>query len=152
MGLLSYNPETGVFRWKISKSGVKSSRVSGCFDKDGYLRIGVNGAVYKAHRLAWLYVYGRFPMGQIDHVNGKRDDNRIDNLRECSAHQNGQNKIRIKRGASGFRGVYKSGNKWEARISAQSRIVYLGLFATREEAFAARLEAEKHHQPFRARF
>ena len=74
--LLRYEYETGLF--------IKVGQIAGCLCKDGYVTIGVNSHNYKAHRLAWVMVYGDYPDGEqpfIDHINGKRGDNRIENLR-----------------------------------------------------------------------
>ena len=74
-GLLRYEPEAGVFRWKINGD------VAGKIDGLGYIVITACGKKYLAHRLAWFFIHGYFSEYQIGHVNGKRDDNRIKNLR-----------------------------------------------------------------------
>ena len=80
--LLDYNPETGLFTWNVYNN-IKNKTTAGTFN-DGYIQIKIKQKIYQAHRLAWLYVYGEWPKGQIDHINGIRDDNRIENLRDVT--------------------------------------------------------------------
>ena len=104
--LLSYDPKTGDFRWRVSRGGgVRAGDLAGTLHSGGYWQIYVNNRLYLAHRLAWLYVYGKWPDKGIDHKNGIRTDNRICNLREATASQNGANKGRLTRNTSGFKGV-----------------------------------------------
>lgn len=89
--LLEYDPISGVFRRKINIGGAKIGDIAGTDNGDGYMKIRVAGKSYKAHRLAWLYVMGRWPKNDIDHINGVRCDNRIINLREATRAENKQN-------------------------------------------------------------
>jgi hypothetical protein len=90
---LHYDPETGYFTWLASKRGVKKGSRAGCLNVHGYTFIGLNYTDYLAHRLAWVYVNGEIPDGLfIDHINGKRNDNRIENLRLATPMQNGNNR------------------------------------------------------------
>ena len=82
--LLYYDPYSGIFTWKISSGNMPAGSAAGCLSPEGYIRITIAGKKYKAHRLAWFYVYGYFPENQVVHLNGARDDNRISNLREVS--------------------------------------------------------------------
>ncbi len=83
--LLHYDPETGEFRWLTSSSNrAPMGTIPSNLSSDGYLRIRVAGKQYRAHRLAWLYVYGKFPSEHIDHINHDILDNRIENLRDSS--------------------------------------------------------------------
>lgn len=79
---------------------------NGSFDKDGYLIIKIKGKQYKAHRLVFAYFNGRFPHGEIDHINRNRADNRIENLRECTRQQNVENTTRIPNPKTGVIGIY----------------------------------------------
>lgn len=133
---LSYNPETGLFARK-NHFRLNSDGSVGTVQKKGYRAIMVLHRLYRAHRLAWLYVYGEFPNDQIDHINGNRDDNRIANLRVVNAHQNACNK-RSPAGLNPHIGVTKKKRKnqfrWCARIMVNKKAKHLGYFNTVEEA------------------
>jgi len=144
--LLHYDPETGIFTWKVRTSrSVKVGDVAGCPNGDGYLQVWIQSRLYKAHRLAWLYTYGEWPTDQIDHINRIRTDNRISNLREATNKQNHQNKSKPSNNTSGHPGVswYKRDSKWKAKITHNQKHIHLGYFATIEEALSARKAAEK---------
>lgn len=149
--LLIYDPETGAFTWRTQFNNcVKKGSLAGTLCTSGYVLICLDGRRYKAHRLAWLYVYGRFPSKDIDHINRVRSDNRILNLREASDHQNGQNRSINKNNKSGFKGVcwHKATGKWQASIRVNYKTIHLGLFDTIELAAKARKEAEALHFTF----
>ncbi|HEY7297856.1 MAG TPA: HNH endonuclease [Xanthobacteraceae bacterium] len=112
----------------MSRGAVRAGAQAGYSRVDGYVRIQIDGAIYAAHRLAWLYVHGKHPTAEIDHRNGNPADNRIANLRECSRWQNARN--RGGRSPSGFKGVSADRSKWRARIKVDGRIINLGLFST----------------------
>lgn len=144
--VLHYDPATGVFTWKVrTSSRVKVGDVAGCPDGHGYLCIMVGSRLYRAHRLAWLYVYGNWPEDQIDHINRNRSDNRISNLRGVTNKQNLQNASKYSHNTSGHAGVswYKRISKWQAKITHNQKDVHLGYFSVLEEAIAARKAAEK---------
>jgi HNH endonuclease len=138
--LLQYDPELGTFAWRSSRSGQKA-RV-GCI-KDGYLVIRLLGRVYRAHRLAWLYAHGHWPAHQIDHIDGDRLNNQLDNLRDVTRAENSQNRDTA--------GVYRRGNTWRALIGAggvaHKQTVHLGSFRSKEEARAAYLHAKSMMHP-----
>src|SRR5690606_33911522 len=90
--LLDYDPTTGIFTRRVSRGGMKKGSVAGFTSVKGYTVIGVDGKLYSAHRLAWLYVYGVMPR-EIDHRNRVKTDNSILNLREASRAMNNQNKV-----------------------------------------------------------
>jgi HNH endonuclease/AP2 domain len=138
--LFHYDPETGVFTRRVSRQGQhgKVGDIAGGIKPSGYRVIWI-GANYMAHRLAWLYVHGTWPDGQLDHINRARDDNRIANLRAVACTENIQNRGRQGNNASGFKGVFraKGNRRWTAQITANGKQMHLGTFASPEEAHAA---------------
>ena len=144
--ILDYEPETGIFTRKVSTARrVKVGDVAGCPDGRGYLLIQAQSRLYRAHRLAWLYVYGTWPTDQIDHINRIRTDNRIANLRDVSHKQNMQNASKPSNNTSGHPGVswHKQKSKWQARIAHNYKQIHLGYFTGIEDAITARKAAEK---------
>ena len=144
---LDYDPTTGVFtRIKITSNSVSIGDIAGCL-RDGYIRIKLHATAYSAHRLAWCYVYGEFPRGEIDHINGKRSDNRIENLRDVSAKTNSKNRKTRKDNGTGFLGVtQKEGKgKYRARIHVGGKELYLGCFEKISDAVKARVDADETH-------
>ena len=144
--ILDYDPATGAFTWKISNSNrVKVGSVAGSQSDKGYLCIRVCSRRYKAHRLAWLYVYGVWPEDQIDHINRNRADNRISNLRDVSHKQNHQNTGKPRNNTSGHTGIgwHKQSSKWVVQIIHNQKKIHLGYFTNIEESIAARKAAEK---------
>ena len=138
--LLHYDPATGYFSWRIRLSPKCKLGVPLTGPKqNGYVLITIDGLVYRAHRLAWFYVHGRWPANQIDHRNGVRHDNRIDNLREADSLLNNQNRhVAQRRSKSGVLGVTSAAyNRFVAKIHHSGRVEYLGTFDTPEEAGAA---------------
>lgn len=144
---VNYDPETGVFTWKMRKCTVKNK--VGVKQKAGYIVIRVNTICYYAHRLAWLYMTGEWPSDQIDHINSNRADNRWINLREADHTINAQNLKRARADNKvGLLGVVQIPNKkFRARIWIQAKEKHLGYFHTPEEAHAAYLTAKrKYHE------
>jgi hypothetical protein len=144
--VLSYNPPTGVFRWKISRSGVKKGDVAGGQMQTGYRLIGIDGERYLAHRLVWIYVYGHFPF-EIDHIDGDKMNNSFSNLRDVTRVENSRNR-RIKKGnKSGSTGVSwdKVNRKWRATIKVDYKQKNIGRFLSIEEAMLARKAAEAEY-------
>lgn len=144
--LLSYAPETGVFRWLLPQSNrAKAGLVAGCISKaSGYRLIRVDGRLYRAHRLAWLYMYGHEPSDQIDHINCDRSDNRISNLRDVSRDLNAQNRrVARKDSGTGLMGVMRNGDRWAAQIRVNGQRLCLGTFDTPEQAHQRYVEAKR---------
>jgi hypothetical protein len=108
----------------------------------------VNQELILAHRLAWMLYYGREAPGMIDHRNGDRQDNRIENLRIATHSQNGANARRHSRNTSGLKGAswMPKRGKWQASITVRNKQIGLGYFDTKEEAHAAYLIAAREHQ------
>jgi hypothetical protein len=151
--LLDYDQSTGVFRWKYTMGGsAKAGTVAGSTDSKGYRQIKVNGRLYLAHRLAWLYVHGESPAGDLDHIDRNPSNNAIANLRPCTHAENHQNTGLRSDSSSGVTGVsfVKSSGKWLAYINVNGKRVRLGLFGTIEEASAARAKAKAEHHTFGA--
>jgi len=140
--LLSYDPETGIFRWKISRRGVLVGTIAGSTRKDLYVMIRVLGADYLAHRLAWLYVYGYFPENFIDHIDRNPSNNTIVNLREVTQSCNIRNSKGRLGTISGIKGVSVFRGFWDAKIFVDGRNVRLGCFSSKTLAAKARYEAE----------
>jgi hypothetical protein len=139
--VLKYEPDTGNFFW-LDKPHVPKNTPAGCHDKKGYMRIFVDGREYRAGRLAFLYMYGRFPYPCVDHINGIRDDDRIENLREVTNRQNLQNKAVHRAGR--LPGAQKDrGGKWRSECWNGSNRRFLGIFATEQEAHKAYMAACK---------
>ena len=139
----------GRFLWwrKKPTNNVDMSRPAGSIDGLGYRVITVNGKQHKAHRLIFLFVHGRWPKYEIDHINHDRDDNRIENLREATRPENGRNRSPYKNNSSGVVGVCwnKPSKKWQARIRVNGKLIHLGYFHCKEEAARARKEAERRY-------
>lgn len=112
---------------------------------NGYRLVTVYGSRFYAHRLAFLYMLGRWPIGEVDHINGSPDDNRWENLREATHQQNGRNVKTPKDNTSGVKGVYwaRERQKWAAQITVNRKTIHLGRFKTIEEAKAARENRER---------
>lgn len=145
--LLSYDQGTGVFTWRVRMNNLAAGAVAGCLGSRGYWRIKVNKRIYQAHRLAWLYVHGLWPNGDIDHVDGERANNVISNLRDVSQSVNGQNQRRAhsKNKSSGLLGVSANRGRWRAQILVAGKNITLGRFDTPELAYSAYLAAKREH-------
>lgn len=141
--LLHYEPETGILTWKERRRGITQNAEIGYKDSHGYRSATIARKPYKAHRLAWFYMTGTWPI-QIDHINHIRDDNRWCNLREViSTKEQNQNLSLRRDNASGYHGVYwdYKNLSWQVTLSTK----YLGRFKTKEQAIAARKAAEITH-------
>ena len=139
---LIYDKVTGVF----SRKG----KVAGWVNKNGYRYVSFNGRRKLAHRLAWEFVYGSAPNGEIDHINGNRDDNRIDNLRIATHQENAHNMATPpKHNTSGLLGVsyYKRDRCWSAYIKVNGRKRHIGYYPTAELAHAAYVQAKNNMHP-----
>jgi hypothetical protein len=155
---VSYDPETGEFRWKpLPPTTVAArSRNARCGsgradrqDRDRYRVIKIDHQTYAAHRLAWLYMTGEWPALEIDHANLNKSDNRWQNLRLATRSQNQANRAVRAVNKTGFKGVHQKGRKYVAQLTFQQRVIYLGQHDTPEAAFAAYSEAsERYHGAF----
>lgn len=150
--LLNYEPDTGVFTWRVTRNGISpKGSTAGRVDTKGYVQIKIFYREYSAHRLAWFYVNGEWPTGELDHSNRVRHDNRIENLRLATRSQNAANRALQSSSKTGIKGVHwhKRDRRWEARITVNGRRTHLGQFAHIEDAAAAyRVAAEQHFGNF----
>jgi hypothetical protein len=142
--LLTYDPDTGLFIRRVNRQGRwgKAGTVAGHINPHGYRVIWI-GANYMAHRLAWLYVHGALPEGQLDHINQDKTDNRMENLRLVTHAENMQNRPHQRNNVSGFKGVApcRRTGRWQALICSNNKQIHLGFFDTPELAHAAYCEA-----------
>ncbi|MBS6034018.1 MAG: HNH endonuclease [Pantoea sp.] len=136
-----YDPESGLFTWSENcKSKWCRGKPAGSVSKaHGYITLWVNGGNYYAHVIAWLYMTGKMPEGDIDHADGDRANNKFSNLREASRSQNMANLKLNSKNSSGYKGVHYVArvNKWVASIGDGGRNCHLGYFKTKEAAASA---------------
>ena len=147
--VFDYDCESGLMFWKIKSGPVLPGRMVGSRHCEGYLETRYAGFRYLVHRLAWLIHFGRWPVNDIDHINGIRDDNRISNLRDVTRSINLQNMRRAKANSKAkLLGVNKQdGGSWGARIKSNGKTILLGTYKTPELAHAAYLKAKSLHHP-----
>jgi hypothetical protein len=139
--VLHYDADSGSFTWlKAINNRIKVGGIAGCLDRYGYMRIQVLGKVYQAHRLAFLYQEGKFPLEEVDHINHKKDDNRWSNIRHATRVENSKNRGLQLNNKSGFNGVSweKARNKWKVKIKINGKSKHLGRFTDIKEAIACR--------------
>jgi hypothetical protein len=146
--LLDYNAETGVFVWLASTNGrIKAGDIAGYTNNKGYLVIECCGYAHKAHRLAWMLAHGVWPKFQIDHIDGDKMNNRLENLREATNTENQWNRHQARKDnqSTGIQGVgiHQKTKKYIARISANGKRIFLGLFDTAERAHEAYVNAKR---------
>lgn len=149
--LACYDPETGLFTWRAKldyrgKPWARNGKPMGCIDPMGYVMLSVANTHIRGHQAAWAMSYGKWPEGEIDHINGNRADNRIANLRDVTRSVNTQNQRRARSTSrTGLLGAHWSAvsRKYTAQISRNGVTRHLGLFATAEEAHAAYVAAKR---------
>lgn len=142
--VLHYCPETGVFTWLNVRKGQTAGYLIRKQEGKHYLQIRIRKDRYLVHRLAFLYMTGSFPDGQVDHINGCGTDNRWSNLRDVPSIDNTRNRRLPCTNKSGVIGVRwsASANRWLAQISDKGKQIHLGSFCCKEDAVAARKTAE----------
>lgn len=144
MHRLEYDPETGIFVRRVTVRQFKAGTESGCYAKSGYVIVCIDGKNYMAHVLAWLYMTGGWPDGEIDHINGSGIDNRFSNLRDVPTFINSQNKHSARSDSSvGLLGVCKNRSRFTARIKLLGKMKNLGTFATAKEAHDVYVAAKR---------
>lgn len=152
LSVLSYDKCTGKFFWNTNKDKNNRRKMlngteAGCKNLHGYIVIRVFGRLYMAHRLAWFYVYKKWPNKNIDHINHNGNDNRISNLRDVDQKQNGKNIKKKKNNKSGYTGVSFSTErrKWVASIYVNGITHALGRYNCITYAYIKRLIAENKY-------
>lgn len=143
---LSYDANSGCLTWVLRPSrGVRVGDDAGAKTQNGYVCVKFRGNSYLVHRIAWLMSFGEWPIGDIDHINGVRSDNRLTNLRDVPRSMNVQN-VRVARSSNlscGVLGVTPKNQKWQASISCDGKRKYLGVFDTPEDAGSAYINAKR---------
>lgn len=131
-------------RWNTRFSGKEAFTARNDF---GYAVTNIGGRIYRAHRVIWAITHGEWPKGDVDHINGVPDDNRLCNLRSVTHKSNLRNQKRRSTNKSGVNGVgwYKAYEKWRAHITLGGKMKCLGYFDTKDEAIAARMAADIQH-------
>jgi hypothetical protein len=151
---LRYEPETGKLYWLDCEDmpNCWRGRYAGveAFTSDsgnGYQQGSIDGRTYQAHRVIWARVTGAWPAADIDHINGDKLDNRIENLRVVSRAENSRNASKRVNNTSGVCGVswHKNRGKWQALVVVQGKYHHLGLFTSFDDAVAARKAAAREH-------
>jgi hypothetical protein len=146
--LFTLDPEIGTLTRWVSRGGTaRAGTIAGSRNTRGYTQIRIDGKDYYVHRLIFFMMMGRWPEGEIDHINGDRSDNRWCNLREVSHAENSRNRRTQTTNTSGVTGVYwhAAAGKWVAQIQVGRKQIHLGLFVEFDDAVAARRAAELEH-------
>lgn len=149
--VVNYDPDSGDFTWLLKNSirvkvgGIAGSVVENKKSKKSYRYITISYGRYRAHRLAWLYMTGEFPKGEIDHINHNGVDNRWCNLRDVTKLENLKNMSAYSNNTSGVAGIYwhKLREKWMAGIKLNGKSKCLGYFDSFFDAVCVRKSAEK---------
>jgi hypothetical protein len=148
--VLDYQSISGEFVWRSSPtSRIPAGARAGHVRPDGYKFIKIDGLNISAHRLVWFYNYGVWPKNGMDHINGQKLDNKLENLRDVSPSVNNFNRGRTAANTSGIVGVYrnKKQKNWRSMIRVGGRLISLGVYANVRDAQAARLKAERKYFP-----
>lgn len=169
--LLRYEPETGKLFWRergpewFQKTEKRTadhacanwnSRYAGKetfvrTDSEGRKRAEIFARPHKAHRVIWAMVHGEWPTHTVDHEDLDPGNNRLNNLRAATESQNQHNRTKTRANTSGFKGVFRDKRRgaWFAAITVNSRSIYLGAYATPEDASRAYADAAaKYHGKF----
>lgn len=138
--IFEYEPVTGILRWKEARSNMIKGSIAGSIHPSGYKVVTIESESYKLHRIIWIMLFANIPDGfYIDHINGIKFDNRLENLRLATNSQNQQNRPAPKNSSSGYRGVtwHKQMQKWMARICHNGKRTTIGFYDNAEDAYEA---------------
>ena len=136
--ILKYSSTTGKLIWLTNmKNNKVKNKEAGTITQYGYVQIRINNKLYLGHRLIWLHQYGVWPKNHIDHINGIRNDNRIENLREATSRDNNLNRGIHRKGHLAGTSFHKRDKKWNAKIVINGQSIYLGAYNTPLEAHLA---------------
>jgi hypothetical protein len=140
--------EAGKLRWRTGRLIGKPA--GSIHARSGYRRIKLNKRNLRAHRVVWTLAHGRWPDDEVDHRNGVKDDNRLENLREATHGQNEQNKPAQRNNTSGVPGVVwdKGVGKWKTQIKIAGRHINLGRYDDYDDACQVRTAAKQIVHPF----
>jgi hypothetical protein len=130
----SYDEKTGKLFFRNAGKPAYNGREVCSIDRHGYYRTMIEGKGKLVHRLVWLYVYGKMPLHNIDHINGVRTDNRIENLRDVSPRINSCNMVKHRNGKIVGVRYSKTRNKWIVRTTEKGRTIQVGVYDTELEA------------------
>lgn len=144
----SYDPVTGIFRWKKHRCRCFVGKKAGCLHKPtGYWFLSLHDFKIKGHIAAWAYMNmkGRWPTFHIDHKDLNKANNKYLNLRPANKSKNGANRPKQKNNTSGHKGVFwkKDSNFWLVQIKARGKLHYIGIYKQKEDAIAAYAKAAK---------
>lgn len=157
--LIRFEPETGKYFWNPRARDMfereesfktwntryaNKETLNNVNKKSGYFQVTVSGIRFMAHRVIWAYHHGYWPNDDLDHINGIKTDNRIENLRIVDAVENGRNRRISRNNKSGKSGVHWNNrqSKWLAIITVNFKKIYLGTFSKIDDAILAREQAE----------
>jgi hypothetical protein len=151
LSVLRYDADEGKCYWIAPRQGVKLGAEAGTLRKDGRVMVSLKDVRFQRSRVVWFYVFGEWPQGYIDHIDGDATNDRLGNLRDVSPKVNAENKrvatTRSKLGVLGVSPYYRDPTKFTASIKYDGKCRNLGLFPTQELAEAAYLAAKrKHHE------
>jgi len=118
---------------------------AGAARSDGRREIKIDGKSYKAARVIWAYHYSEWPTKMVDHINGDRSDDRIENLRLATPRQNAQNRSVSAKNSSGFTGIswHAPSDKWWVRITIDGKTKSFGLYEDLAEACLVAINMRK---------
>ena len=143
--LMHYDPATGIFtRLLKTRNSINVGGIVGSMNSSGYLLTSIDNERHRMHRLAWLYHYGEWPSGHVDHIDGIKTNNAIKNLRDVDPLTNVQNQRRARvNNKSGFLGVSSGGGLYRASITKNGKQISLGMFGSPDLAHQAYLRAKR---------